>query len=69
MIVDVFNQQYNNSYFSFLMINVVNVRKSELNKRGIKDFENWNNLSNTIYIHTLWLKNTIKLVQAQRGNK
>lgn len=29
---------------------VVNVRKKELNKRGISDFEAWNDMPNTLYI-------------------
>lgn len=31
-------------------MSVVNVRKKKLNKRDIKDFEEWNSLSNTQYI-------------------
>lgn len=32
------------------MTTVVNIRKNVLNKRGIKDFNEWNNKSNTLYI-------------------
>lgn len=31
-------------------ITIVNIKKKELNKRKIKDFEEWNSKSNTLYI-------------------
>ena len=31
-------------------MNICNVRKAELNKRNIKDFEEWNAMKNTLYI-------------------
>jgi hypothetical protein len=31
-------------------MNVINVKKSELNKRGIKDFMEWKNKTNSLYI-------------------
>jgi len=32
------------------MTTIVNIRKKELNKRGIKDFQQWNGMENTLYI-------------------
>lgn len=32
------------------MTTIVNIRKKELNKRGIRDFEEWNSQPNTLYI-------------------
>jgi len=32
------------------MTTVVNIRKAELNKRGIKDFQEWSIMPNTLYI-------------------
>lgn len=32
------------------MSKVVNIRKKELNKRGYKDFNDWNRLDNSVYI-------------------
>ena len=29
---------------------IINVKKAELNKRGIKDFAEWNSKKNTLYI-------------------
>ena len=33
-----------------MIMEVVNVKKKELNKRNIKDFEEWNKMENTLYI-------------------
>jgi hypothetical protein len=32
------------------MTTVINVKKAELNKRGIKDFEEWSKMPNSVYI-------------------
>jgi len=32
------------------MTTIVNIKKAQLNKRNIKDFQTWNNLKHTLYI-------------------
>lgn len=44
-------------------MNVCNVKKAELNKRGISNFEEWNALDNTLYIGrniSFYVKGTTK---------
>ena len=44
-------------------MSIVNIKKKELNKRNIKDFEEWNSKPNTLYIGrnmTFYVKGTKK---------